>query len=266
MLSIGNFSKISNVTTKTLRYYDEIGLIKPSHINEENGYRYYDVSQLETILLINKLKGYSFSLEEISSVIKNRYDDALLCRLLHKKREEAQKKLTDLGLSLNSLENDIKKMEGGTDIMAYLQDIEVKLIETTPMNVISVRETVSTEDYGRLIGKLYERINKEKLTPAGAPLTIYYDMEFNPTHADMEVAIPVKEVVTGTKEFGGGLCATTRHKGLYSDLPSAYARINEWVDKEGYSIPTPPYEVYVTNPGDTKPDENITDIYFPVKK
>ena len=55
MLPIGEFSKICNVTTKTLRYYDEIGLLKPSIVNGHNGYRYYDVQQLKTILLITKL-------------------------------------------------------------------------------------------------------------------------------------------------------------------------------------------------------------------
>ena len=55
MLSIGEFSKICKVSTKTLRYYDEIGLIKPSKINQENGYRYYSIEQLETMLLIKRL-------------------------------------------------------------------------------------------------------------------------------------------------------------------------------------------------------------------
>ena len=54
MLSIGEFSKICKVSTKTLRYYDEIGLINPSKINQENGYRYYSIEQLETMLLINR--------------------------------------------------------------------------------------------------------------------------------------------------------------------------------------------------------------------
>lgn len=65
MLSIGAFSKISNVATKTLRYYDEIDLLKPAHVDGDSGYRYYDVSQLKTILLIDKLKSYQFTLEEI---------------------------------------------------------------------------------------------------------------------------------------------------------------------------------------------------------
>ena len=56
MLSIGEFSKICKVSTKTLRYYAEIGLILPSEINPENGYRYYAIEQLEIMLLIIRLK------------------------------------------------------------------------------------------------------------------------------------------------------------------------------------------------------------------
>ena len=69
MLSIGEFSKICKVSTKTLRYYDEIGLINPSKINQENGYRYYSIEQLETMLFVNRLKQYNFSLEEKEKII-----------------------------------------------------------------------------------------------------------------------------------------------------------------------------------------------------
>ncbi|TDX96666.1 UNVERIFIED_CONTAM: MerR-like DNA binding protein [Lysinibacillus xylanilyticus] len=50
MLSIGEFSKICGVSTKTLRYYDEIGLINPDEINAESGYRYYSIEQLKRML------------------------------------------------------------------------------------------------------------------------------------------------------------------------------------------------------------------------
>ena len=56
MLSIGEFSKISHLTMKTLRYYDEIGLLKPAFIDAKNGYRYYEIFQLEIALLITRLK------------------------------------------------------------------------------------------------------------------------------------------------------------------------------------------------------------------
>ena len=67
MLSIGEFSRICEVTPKTLRYYEEIGLLYPEEISLENGYRYYSIKQLEKMLLINRLKSYKLSLEEIKT-------------------------------------------------------------------------------------------------------------------------------------------------------------------------------------------------------
>ena len=58
MLSIGEFSKICGVSQKTLRYYDEIGLIKPDEINPKSNYRYYSIDQLEKILFIIKFIYY----------------------------------------------------------------------------------------------------------------------------------------------------------------------------------------------------------------
>lgn len=71
MLTIGEFSSICRVSTKTLRYYAEIGLILPEEINPENGYRYYSINQLETMLFINRLKAYHFSLEEIKAILES---------------------------------------------------------------------------------------------------------------------------------------------------------------------------------------------------
>ena len=70
MLSIGEFSNICKVSTKTLRYYAEIGLLEPSEVNPENGYRYYSIDQLEKMLFISRLKSYSFSLDEIKEILK----------------------------------------------------------------------------------------------------------------------------------------------------------------------------------------------------
>lgn len=70
MLSIGEFSNICKVSTKTLRYYVDIGLLLPNQVNPENGYRYYSIEQLETMLLINRLKLYHFSLDEIKTILQ----------------------------------------------------------------------------------------------------------------------------------------------------------------------------------------------------
>lgn len=267
MLSIGTFSKISEVTTKTLRYYDEIGLIKPVHVNSENGYRYYDVEQLKTILLINKLKLYCFSLDEISEVLKSPYDDSLLFSLIKQKQRNIQEKLNDYKYVLNQLDKDISNLERGIHIMAYLDNIQVKLVETKPLNILFTRQIMSVNDYGKYIGKLYETIAKEKLTIIGAPMTIFYhEQEFNPESYDNEIAIPVKEAVKGTRELPGGLCAMATLNGPYSELPSIYARLKQWIEEEGYEVTKEAYEIYVTDPGKTAREDYVTEVYVPVKK
>lgn len=89
MLTIGEFSNICKVSTKTLRYYAEIGLILPNEINPKNGYRYYSIDQLEKMLLINRLKAYHFSLEEIKTILESEelLDETLFTALNKKKKE-----------------------------------------------------------------------------------------------------------------------------------------------------------------------------------
>lgn len=87
MLSIGEFSKICHVTTRTLRHYDDIDLIKPVKINGENNYRFYEVSQVRIMLLINRLKNYNFSLDEIKEILI-RNDLEYTKNKIKEKREE----------------------------------------------------------------------------------------------------------------------------------------------------------------------------------
>ncbi len=88
--------------TKTLRYYAEIGLLKPSEIDPENGYRYYAIEQLEKMLFINRLKAYSFSLDEIKAILQSEemQDDHLQLEktiTFHSKEEQtAFYKATDI--------------------------------------------------------------------------------------------------------------------------------------------------------------------------
>ncbi len=266
MLPIGEFSKICSVTTKTLRYYDEIGLLKPSIVNEHNGYRFYDVKQLKTILFINKLKKYNFSLEEIDRILKDSSGETLP-RLIRQKKQQLQDFLENQQFILRQLDEDIQKLEKGIDIMAYLDTITVELVETPPRNILYSRQHMSTDDYCKYFGKLFETIARNKLTCIGGPIAIYHDKEFNPANNDTEIAIPITERTPDTRELAGGLCAKGIHRGAYSELSSTYSRIVQWMEENGYQLAAPPYEIYVTDPQTTASQEDyVTEIYFPIKK
>lgn len=273
MLSIGEFSKICEVSTKTLRYYDEIGLINPNEINPENGYRYYSIRQLKKMLLINRLKSYDFSLEEIKAILDLEEDQSeeKLMFTLNRKRRGIQEKLNAFEYTLKQMSNDILNLEKSIPIMSYLDNIEVQLVETQPMNILYKRQMMSSDDYaagyGKYFSRLYEKIAAEKLTLLGSPMTIYHSPEYNPEGYDTEFAIEVEETVKGTRDLPGGLCAKSVLKGSYPKLTSVYARLREWVENEGYELVKSPYEVYVTDPNQATVSEDIvTEVYFPVKK
>lgn len=273
MLSIGEFSKICEVSTKTLRYYAEIGLLTPEEINPENGYRYYSIGQLKKMLLINRLKSYHFSLEEIKAVLELNMapSEEVLHSALYRKRREIQERLKSLQYTLNQMSQDISNLEKGVPVMSYLDTIEVQLVETRPMSILYVRQMMSREDYGLGYGmyfnRLYEKIATQKLTLLGTPMTIYHSTDYNPAGNDTEFAIPIAEAVKGTRDLPGGLCARSVLKGAYSAMTSVYAKLQEWIDHEGYALVDSPYEIYVTDPNQVTTDEElITEVYYPVKK
>lgn len=273
MLSIGEFSKICKVSTKTLRYYEEIGLLNPDEINPETGYRYYSISQLKIMLLINRLKAYHFSLDEIKTILEiaEGNPDEQLWLILNHKRLEIQQKITALEYTLKQISSDIMNLKKAKPIMAFLDDIEVRLVETETVNILYLRRMMSIDDYaagyGKYFNRLYEKIAIDKLTLLGPPLTVYHSPEYDPAGIDTEFALPIKEPVTGTREFPGCLCAKSILKGSYSELSSVFARLREWVENEGYELASSPYEVYLTDPNLTaNPENNVTEVYFPVKK
>ncbi|BFH13219.1 hypothetical protein J6TS7_63060 [Paenibacillus dendritiformis] len=156
-------------------------------------------------------------------------------------------------------------------MMAHLDHIEVQLVETGPMNILSMRQMLSSDDYavgyGTYFSGLYAKIATEKLTLLGAPMTIYHSPEYNPAGNDTEFAIPIAEAVKGTRHLPGGLCAKSVLHGSYADLTSVYARLREWIENEGYELIKAPYEVYITAPNQAAvPEDIVTQVYFPVKK
>ena len=69
MLSIGQFSRACHVSVKTLRHYEKVGLLLPTRVDDWTGYRYYDEALIDTMLLIQRLKRYGFSLVDVGRII-----------------------------------------------------------------------------------------------------------------------------------------------------------------------------------------------------
>ena len=265
MLTIGEFSKISRVSTKTLRYYDQIGLFKPSYVSGDSGYRYYEVSQLQDMLLISRLKQYQFSLPEIAAVLAKK-DTGYLAEMIHSKKEDLLRQIRCQEYILLQMEQDIEKIKRCENIMQsnYL----VKTIEIPPKNIYSLRRKMGIRDMGDVFGELCAGLEKNRLKPVGPFLSIYHDEEFNRESTDIEVAV---EVSGGSgkhvRTLAPGLCCFATHIGPYDDFTRCYAALTEWIESEGYTVSGPPFELYIKGCEDNiQPSEYVTEIYFPIQK
>lgn len=265
MLSIGEFSKISHLTLKTLRYYDEIGLLKPAFTDAKSGYRYYNISQLETALLISRLKTYLFSLEEIKVILMNWHDADLFQAKMKTKQENLTQQITYYSSLLKKLELDIQLLEEERNIMDYLDKIDIKLVDHLTFNILSQRKQINIADFLLHFNELFSKVVFEKLTSADKPLAIFHSTSYVPENYDVEIAIPIVENTNETKVFNPGLCAMATLIGSYDELPSIHAKLHTWIKENHYQLNGAPFEVYQTDPHQTVEEHNIIEIYFPIK-
>lgn len=155
--------------------------------------------------------------------------------------------------------------------MSYLENIDVQLVEVPMMYLLSIRKMVQeyefAEEYKKCFNKLFKKIQDNKLTIIDPPMVLFHSAEYTPFGLDTEFAIPIKDYVTGTRDFHPGLCLKTVVHGPYSNLSSVYTKQREWAEKEGYESSNALYEVYVTDPTQVaKESDLITEVYYPVKK
>lgn len=172
---------------------------------------------------------------------------------------------------INQIDDDMETICQGKSIMSYLDEIGVQLVEVPTMCLLSVRLMVQKEDfpmqYQICFGKLMKKIQEDKLTLTGAPMVLFHSAEFTAEGMDTEFAIPVKEYVTGTRNFSPGLCMKTVLHGPYKNLSSVYAKQSKWADEQGYQNTDAVFEIYVTDPAQVlSEDALITEVYNPVKK
>ena len=266
MLTIGEFSKLSRVSAKTLRYYDQIGLLKPGYVSFESGYRYYEASQLRDMLLIRRLKQYQFSLPEIASVLAKN-DNSFLVRLIQDKRSQLLLQLSNQQHILLQMEQDIEKIERCENIMQsnYL----IKTVEFEPKYIYSFRQKMSLAGFDEVFGKLFAGLGRNRLNPAGPCLSVYFDEEnFNRECSDIEVGVVVSESSgENIRKLDPGFCCFASHVGPYDDFTACYTALAEWIEHEGYTIAGQPIELYVKGcDSNALPDDYVTEIYFPIKK
>lgn len=266
MYQIGLFSKMNHVTIKTLHHYDTIGLLKPHHIDQETGYRYYTLGQSYALHRINALKQMGFGLEDIKAIMQGQSKE----KYLQQKKAELLRELSETTRKLAEVEY---YLSGQEDVVPA--DCEV-LIKEIPQVMVACKRLIlpSHRDLFHVMpdmGRAMEALGCVCAKPEYC-FNIYYDGEYKERDIDVEIC----ESITQLQPDALGLtfrvvpriqAACLFHKGGYQTLPKTYLALTAWMEKNGYESSDLPRESYVDGIWNQDREEDwLTEIQFPIRE
>lgn len=266
MYKVGEFSKITSLTVKTLRLYHEKSILVPSYIDPDTSYRYYSRADVQTAQTIKLLRTMRFSLSEIHDILMECLDDSDLRVVLTKRQAAIDQELGRLKRITASISTILNREKRALD----MRKIELGVIEEkqiAPLLVLSLRWTGPYRDSGDAFGKLYKKAGRQA---DGHAMSLYHDAEYQEI-ADIESCIPLKKEISGgdlvVKELPAIRCLSIIHKGAYESIGQSYAALFDYAKQHGL-VPVPPFRVvFVKGPGlvmKGDPNNYITEVQMPI--
>jgi DNA-binding transcriptional MerR regulator/effector-binding domain-containing protein len=268
VFSIGEFSKITGLTVKTLRFYHEQALLHPSSVDEQTGYRYYDRSKIETARVITLLRGLDISLEEIREILRGAGDDADLRDVMERQRSAIEGKIRRYRAIVRSVDRFLEQDNEARCLMARASfQVEEKIAE--PILIAGIRTKGRYSDCGEAFARIGKRFGR---SINGKPLLVLFDFEYREDDADFEACMPIRSgtPVDGisVQELSGGDCVALLHKGPSEQLGRSYARLLEYTQEKGFEVVLPTREIYHKGPGMIfrgNPKNYLTEIQMLIK-
>lgn len=270
MLKIGEFSKLSHVSVRMLRHYDEIGLLHPQRVDPITGYRLYGEEQLFTAGKINVYRGMGFGLTAIAGLL-HEADPQKLRAMLERQQESLREQSEEMSQMLHRIKLAIAQLGEESTMANY--DVTIK--EIVPRYVASVRDILESYNYeGRLWHYMMKETADQNLTPANPCLAfgIFHDAEYKERGVDVEIQMTVEGNYHDTEHVHfktePAVCvASAIHYGSYETISDASAAVAAWVEKNGYQMCGVMFNVYHVSPHETQnPDELVTEVCIPVKR
>ncbi len=278
MLKIGDFSKFGHVSVKTLRYYDDAGLLKPVHVDPWPNYRYYFMSPLPQLNRILALKHLGFTLEQMVPLLNDEVAPEHLRQLLEHKQAEIVERMEAERAVLARVEARLRQLEGATIMANY--DVIVKRVNA--QQVASVRKVVPTvQGMVNFSFAMGDVLAAKQVQLASPWLHVYYQDDYREADLDVETAVPIHNpaAVAGLSlPDGTPICvrelpaaetmASTVHQGESNMLEHAYAAIGDWIEQNGYQTSGPGREFFCkkkailphTLPNSNSPSPVLSDV------
>ena len=268
-LKIGEFSKMMQVTVKTLRHYEQRGLLLPDEVDKWTGYRYYSISQMQQLNTIRGLQRHGFTLEEIKELLE---DGAQMPSI-----EQLTQKIEDTERQLEMLMERRRQLIKWVDSHKRINTMEKFTIESLPEIIVaSHREIIP--DYSALgmlcvntIGPEMQRLGCQ-CPPPGYCFTIEHGKEHHPADIDIEYCEQVEAIgedsnIIQFKQMTAvpkALCM--KHVGPYERFYESYAEAFSYMEEQGYKMVGHPRTCYIDGAWNQEdPEQWLSIIQIPIE-
>lgn len=267
MLKIGEFSKLTQISIRMLRYYDETGLLKPAAIDPQTGYRLYSSDQLTRLNQILTLRDCGFTISEISAMMGSQ---SLSPALIEAKQKEIQQIIAAEQIKLKRLESLKQRQSQGH----FADPVQIVIKAVPACHVLSLRRVIP--DYyaeGALWQAMAAFVQAERLTAVGQAFSIFHDEAYQEKNVDVELCLPVKQSGKNQGDFrfrdveGRAAMASTFVCGPFSEIAGAYRAFVRWLEENGSHLDGPDRQIVHRGPwNETDPRQYLTEIQIPVRK
>ncbi|MDI6630663.1 MAG: MerR family transcriptional regulator [Rhodococcus sp. (in: high G+C Gram-positive bacteria)] len=259
LLTIGEFSRITHLSVKTLRRYHESGLLEPATVDDYSGYRYYDTDQVATAQVISRFRTMQMPEREVRAIMHTPDPDAR-ARLITEHLTRLERQLDDTRSAVTAL----RRLLDPTP-----PTIEVRRVLTEQCSVAAISEMVDASEVLDWYSEAMAEIDAAAYETTGPPGGLYDNELFTEGRGAMTVYVPTAHRLSLNRIRPMTLqpteLAVTVHHGRHDDIDVTYGALGIYVETNGLAIAGPVREVYVVGPRDTE-DSSLwrTEIGWPV--
>jgi len=272
MFTVGEFSKLAQVSKRLLRYYDEIGLLTPIHTDPLTGYRYYNAEQMVQLNRIIVLKELGLSLDQVWRVLQSNISTDELQGMLLLKKVEIEQRLQEEGRRIRSIESRLQAIRN-TETQCSL-NVVVKQVRA--QFALSVRTQVGSFEEGLSIFKQI-RTSLPQTSAYGLCFTICRGGSFSACDMELELGRMIEAKIHDLVPLGNGLQLAVRELpavpvmatcvivGALESIHIGYTGIGVWAEAHDYHLAGRPREVTLQVPQNADGSDLVTEIQFPVE-
>jgi DNA-binding transcriptional MerR regulator/effector-binding domain-containing protein len=265
MLTIGDFARLGQVSPRMLRHYDELGLLRPEHVDASSGYRYYGIGQVARLHRLMALRDLGFGLDQIGGLLDDEVPIDELRGMLRMRRAQIEDTVTTEQARLRRVEARLRSLE--RDPTMKLQDVVLK--QTQPVRMAEASDRAA--GFGEALKPVFERLWPRVLTRVARPGTpiAYYDELSDDGSVRLHTGF---DIVDQDVQEGDGVTvvelpvievASTVHHGSMEEIESVYEALFRWIEDSGLRMDGLSRELYLhLDPQD--PAASVTELQIPI--